>query len=37
MGPIMEPSTRLREKAIDSWVVVQPKWFSSTTNQTVMP
>ena len=37
MGPMIEPSTRLREKAMESWVRDQPKWLSSTTNQAVMP
>ena len=37
MGPMIEPSTRLREKAMESWVRDQANSRSSTTNQAVMP
>ena len=37
MGPMMDPSTLVREKARDSWVRVQSNWPSSTMNQTDMP
>ena len=36
MGPMMPPSMRVKAKAMDNWVRLQPKWTSRATDQMVM-